>query len=212
MSAADAEYAVASKHQFVTFLTLRGPCLLVAPVRRILQREKMSAMDDAWFGWVSDVGLTGPDQGAGGKYLLLPPGYTGEVPDGYFVARSRTLGNLLFFRTFLKDDDPKPGVDSVIKNLRVYSLGQAANPPEMKFVNISGEAFDTIGPSDYSAFEYLNRVIQDKPSDAMDADTLGVFAAIGVEKGKPFTPDARMKKLLIDAAAVGDATTRSLTY
>ena len=82
----------------------------------------------------------------------------------------------------------------------------------MKFVNISGKAFNTIGPGDYSAFGYLNRTIQDEPSDALDSYTLGVFAAIGIEKGKPFTPDDRLKKILIDAAAVGDATARTLTY
>jgi hypothetical protein len=186
--------------------TKDGPLVLEIPP------AVLGPLDDAWFRWVTDVGVTGPDKGAGGKYLLLPPGYTGEVPDGYFVARSRTFGNLLFFRTFLKDGDPKPGVDSVKQNLRVYPLSQATNPPEMKFVNISGKAFNTIGPSDYSAFEYLNRAIQDEPSDAMDPDTLGIFAAVGIEKGKPFTPDARMKKILIDAAAVGDATSRTLTY
>jgi hypothetical protein len=72
----------------------------------------------------------------------------------------------------------------------------------MKFVNISGKAFNTIGPSDYSAFEYVNRTIQDEPSDALDAYTLGVFASIGIEKGKPFTPDAHQKKLLTDGAAL----------
>jgi len=119
---------------------------------------------------------------------------------------------VLFFRTFLKDGDPKPGVDRVKKNLRVYPLSQAANRPEMKFVDISGKAFNTIGPSDYSAFEYLNRTIQDEPRDALDPYTLGVFAAIGIEKGKPFAPDARLKKILVEAAAVGDATARTLTY
>ncbi len=186
--------------------TKDGPLVLEIPP------AVLGPLDDAWFRWVTDVGITGPDKGAGGKYLMLPPGYAGEVPDGYFVARSRTFGNILFFRTFLKDGDPKPGVDSVKKSLRVYSLSQAANPPEMKFVDISGKAFNTIGPSDYSAFENLNRTIQDEPGDAMDPDTLGIFAAIGIEKGKPFAPDARMKKILIDAAAVGDATARTLTY
>jgi hypothetical protein len=186
--------------------TKGGPLVLEIPP------EVLGPIDDAWFRWVSDVGITGPDKGKGGKYLLLPPGYTGAVPEGYFVARSRTYGNLMFFRTFLKHGDPKPGVDSVKTNLRVYPLSQAANPPEMKFVNISGKAFNTIGPGGYSLFEDLNRVIQDEPSDAMDSDTLGLFAAIGIEKGKPFTPDARLKTILADAAAVGDATARSLAY
>jgi hypothetical protein len=186
--------------------TKNGPLVLEIP------SQVLGPIDDAWFRWVSDVGFTGPDGGRGGKYLLLPPGYTGAVPAGYFVARSRTFGNLLFFRTFLKDGDPKPGVDNVKKNLRVYPLSQAANPPEMKFVDISGKAFNTIGPGDYSAFEYLNRTIQDEPSDALDPYTLGVFAAVGIEKGRPFTPDVRLKKILTEAAAVGDATARTLTY
>jgi len=186
--------------------TKNGPLVLEIP------SQVLGPIDDAWFRWVSDIGFTGPDGGRGGKYLLLPPGYTGAVPAGYFVARSRTYGNLLFFRTFLKDGDPKPGVDNVKKNLRVYPLSQAANPPEMKFVDISGKAFNTIGPGDYSAFEYLNRTVQDEPSDALDPYTLGLFAAIGIEKGKPFTPDDRLKKILVEAAAVGDATARTLTY
>ena len=70
--------------------TKDGPLVLEIPP------EVLGPMDDAWFRWVTDVGFTGPDKGAGGKYLLLPPGYTGEVPEGYFVARSRTFGNLLF--------------------------------------------------------------------------------------------------------------------
>jgi hypothetical protein len=186
--------------------TKDGPLVLEIPP------DVLGPIDDGWFRWVVDVGITGPDKGKGGKYLLLPPGYTGEVPQGYFVARSRTFGNLLFFRTFLKDGDPKPGVDSVKKGMRVYSLSQAANPPPMNFVNISGKAFNTIGPGDYSLFEYVNRVIQDEPSDAVDPDTLGLFAAIGIEKGKPFAPDARLKKIVMDAAAVGDATARTLAY
>ena len=48
----------------------------------------MGPLDDAYFRFVVDFGATGPDKGKGGKYLLLPPGYEGDVPDGYFVARS----------------------------------------------------------------------------------------------------------------------------
>jgi hypothetical protein len=186
--------------------TKAGPLVLEVPP------EVLGPIDDAWFRWVSDVGITGPDKGKGGKYLLLPPGYTGAVPDGYFVIRSRTFGNLMFFRTFLKDGDPKPGIDSVKNNLKVYNLSQAASPPAMKFFNISGKAFNTIAPSDYSLFQYVNDVIQNEPIDAVDPDTLGLFAAIGIERGKSFAPDDRLKKILMDAAAIGDATARSLTY
>ena len=100
--------------------TKDGPLVVEIPP------EVLGPMDDAWFRWVTDVGFTGPDKGAGGKYLLLPPGYTGEVPAGYFVARSRTFGNLLFFRTFLKDGDPKPGVD---RSKRTCGCIRSVKPP-----------------------------------------------------------------------------------
>jgi hypothetical protein len=172
----------------------------------------LGPIDDALFKWDSDIGFTGPDKGKGGKYLLLPPGYTGDVPSGYFAVKCRTYGHLMFFRTFLKDGNPAPGVDNVKKNLKIYLLSQSANPPAMNFVNISGKAFNTIGAADYSAFEYVDHMIQNEPRDVMTPDMLGLFASVGIEKGKTFAPDARMKKILVDAAAVGDATARTITY
>src|SRR5262249_20491180 len=85
------------------------PCEPNGPLVLEVPPMVLGPLDDAWFRWVTDVGMTGPDKGKGGKYLLLPPGYKGQIPDGYFVAHSRTFENLLFFRTFLKDGDPKPG-------------------------------------------------------------------------------------------------------
>ena len=82
----------------------------------------------------------------------------------------------------------------------------------MKVVNISGLAFNTIGPSDYTFWEAINHTIQYEPSDAMDPVTLGYFASLGIENGKPFAPDERMKAILKEAAAVGDATARTITY
>jgi hypothetical protein len=184
----------------------KGPVVLEVPPM------VLGPLDDAWFRWVVDVGLTGPDKGKGAKYLVLPPGYTGAIPEGYFVAHSRTFGNLLFFRTFLKDGDPKPGVDTVKKLLKAYPLADAANPPAMNFVNISGKSFNTIGPSDYTFWDSVNQMVQREPADAIDPVTLGFFAAVGIEKGKPFAPDARMKAILKEAAAVGDATVRSSVY
>ncbi len=85
---------------------------------------------------MADVGITGADKGKGGKYLILPPGFEGEVPDGYFVVRPTTYGNWMPFRSFLDENgSPKPGVDLVKTSLKVYPLGDEANAPEMKFVN-----------------------------------------------------------------------------
>ena len=96
--------------------------------------------------------------------------------------------------------------------MKIYPLSQAANPPELKFVNMSGKPFNMIGPGDFRFWEMLNKVVQDEPTDTVDATTLGFWASVGIQKGQPFVPDERMKKILTEAAIVGDATCRTLGY
>jgi len=96
--------------------------------------------------------------------------------------------------------------------MRVYPLSKKNNPPKTNFVNGSGKYFNTIHSLDYSVFEEINTVVQEEPNAAMDPETLGLLASIGIEKGKPFKPDARMKKILTEAAAVGNITARALAY
>lgn len=172
--------------------------------------DVLGIMDDHWFQYVADFGRVGPDKGKGGKYLLLPPGYKGEPPKGYFVYRSKTYGNLVFWRGFIKDGSTKSAVEATKKYAKVYSLKDAANPPPMNFINVSGKHFNTIGANTYKFYEDINNIVQSEPNDAFSPEVLGKLAALGIEKGKAFNPDARMKKILIEAAAVGNATARSL--
>lgn len=172
----------------------------------------LGVADDAWMRYVGDMGLVGPDRGKGGKYLYLPPGYTGEVPEGYFVYRPLTNTVWLGLRGFTVRGDMKPALQAFKKLYRQYPLVQAANPPETQFVNFSGKVRSTIQPTDYSFFERLNEIVQAEPIDGLSPELLGQMAAIGIEKGKPFAPDARMRKILTDAAAVGSATARAIAY
>ena len=189
------------------WLDLRdGPLVLEVPPK------VLGLIDDMWYNFVTDVGLVGPDKGEGGKYLILPPGYKGEVPSGYFVVRPATFSVWVPWRSFLVNGDPKPGVDLVEKHTRIYRLKDAANPPKLNFVHVSGKAFSTLAPADYPFWEYLNQVVQEEPTEALDPVTLGFYAAVGIQKGKPFAPDARMKKILTEAAIVGDATARAMMY
>ena len=167
--------------------------------------------DDAWMRYIVDLGLAGPDKGKGGKYLFLPPGYAGAVPEGYFVARSRTYKVWLVARGFSVNGDTGPSVEAFKAHWRVYPLGQA-NPPTMTFINGSGLYFNTIHSTDYSFYEEVNRVIQEEPADSADPEILGQLAAIGIVRGQPFAPDARMRKILTDAVAVGNATARALSF
>ncbi len=116
-----------------------------------------------------------------------------KCPRRYFVVRPSTYGSWMPFRSFLVDGSAKPGVESVKKHLKIYHLSDAEKPPEMKFVNASGLPTTFVPPGDYSFWSLLNEAIQEEPSTGSDATTLGLFASIGIEKGKPFNPDARMK-------------------
>ncbi len=168
-------------------------------------------VDDAWFKFVMDFGNAGPDKGKGGKFLLLPPGYKGEVPEGYHVARSTTYGNWIIWRGFQVDGSPKPAVAATKKLFRMYPLSKRDNPPKMNFINISGKYNSTIHRMDYGYWEELNETIQAEPLEGLDAETRGLLTAIGIEKGREFKPDERMKKILTEAAAIGSVTARTLT-
>ncbi|MGD8590789.1 MAG: DUF1254 domain-containing protein [Chromatiales bacterium] len=173
-----------------------GPLVLEVPPK------VLGLIDDMWYRWVADVGITGADKGIGGKYLLLPPGYEGEVPEGYHVVRCPTYSVWPVWRSFLVDGDPKPGVDEVKKFTKIYPLSQAGNPPELNFVDMSGKPFNMVGPANYEFWEMLNQVVQEEPTDTIDPTTLGIWASIGIQKGKPFAPDERMKKILTESAGV----------
>ena len=146
-----------------------GPLVIDAPPK------VLGLADDMWYHWVGDIGITGADHGRGGKYLFLPPGYKGKVPTGYFVMRPGSFSVWAGWRSFLVDGDPQPGVDMVKKALKVYPLAQAAHPPALNFVNMSGKPFNMVAPADYKFWELLSQVVQDEPTDEVDATTLGVL-------------------------------------
>lgn len=172
----------------------------------------LGPVDDAYFRFVTDIGLTGPDQGKGGKYLFLPPGYKGEIPEGYFEIRTRTFRNWLLMRAFVVDGDMAKSVKNVKSVMRLYPYSKVKNPPEQHFVNLTGVQFNTIHATDYKFFEELYEVVQYEPADAFDPEIVGQFAAIGIKKGKPFAPDARMKKILTESAAIGNAAARAISF
>jgi hypothetical protein len=193
-------------YSFIWLDTKEGPLVIEAPPMIL------GLVNDFWYKWVADIGITGADKGKGGKYLILPPGYEGEVPEGYFVVRPSTYGNWFPFRSFLVDGSTKPGVESVKKHLKIYRLADKDNPPAITYVNMSGKPSNFVAPADYSFWPLLDKVIQEEPPEGSDPTTLGLFASIGIEKGKPFNPDERMKKILADAANIGAVTARAIAF
>jgi hypothetical protein len=186
--------------------TRAGPLVLEIPP------HVLGFIDDFWQRYVGDIGNAGPDRGQGGTYLLLPPGYTGDVPDGFFPLRSRTYGNLLAVRAFVVGGDVHAAAEGVKRHLRVYPLAASADPPATTFVDVSGAAFNTVHANDVSFFDEVVPVVQEEPLEATDPETRGLLAAIGIRKDRPFAPDERMRRILAEAAAVGNATARALVF
>ena len=182
-----------------------GPTVVEAPA------GMLGAFNDAWFRYQQDIGPAGPDKGKGGKYLVLPPDYEGDVPEGYFVVQSKTYDVWVFMRASIAKglDVAKKNVED---NLHIYPLAKKDNPPKMEYISGSAVSFNTIHANDYTFYEHLNEIIQKEPLDMLDPETRGLFASIGMEKGKPFEPDERMKKILTDAVAIGNATARSIVW
>ena len=185
-----------------------GPMVLTVPA------GVLGPVDDGNFAWVTDIGLTGPDKGKGGTYVFLPPGTKDKpaVPEGAFTFTPATNTLLVFFRVFVENGDLAGAVRNVTGGTRISALADAENPPATEFVNLSGKAFNTISANDMNFFDELNQVVQTEPEGFVDPATTGLFASIGIIKGKDFAPDDRMKTILTDAVAIGNATARSIVF
>lgn len=207
------------------FLDLsNGPMVLETPPKTL------GTLDDMWFRWITDFGAPGPDRGEGGKYLILPPGYDGPLPEGgFYVSRSRTTRVLILGRQFMENDDPRPAVETIKKATKIYPyqaggqgtsiaefltgdvhLAKPSQPPATVFHEGSGKVMNTIPANDYTFYELLNEIVQQEPATALDPELMGPLAAIGIIKGKPFAPDARMKRILTEAVALANASTRTI--
>ena len=194
----------------------------------------LGTFDDMWFQWIIDFGMPGPDRGAGGKFLLVPPGYDGPLPEGgFYVGHSRTNRVLMLGRSFMQDDDPAPTVATIKSDPQDLPLharaapGPAsppssrarsrcpARPPTCPRPPSSRAAASRSTPSHRTtpgSSRPSTRCSRTRPSSAADPEIIGHLAEIGIVKGKPFAPDDRMRRILDDAAAVGNATSRALMF
>jgi hypothetical protein len=213
---------------YISFLDLTdGPLVVETPP------DALGLFDDIWFRWISDFGLPGADRGQGGTYLLVGPGYDGPLPEGgYYVRHSRTNHLAMLARSFINQNpgnDPGPTVDLIKERLKIYPyaaggvgssigayltgkgpLGQAAAAQTPRFVEGTGLAFNTVPPNDFGHYELLDALVQLEPAEALDTELAGQFAALGIVKDEKFAPDDRLRKILDDAVAVGNAASRTL--
>lgn len=173
----------------------------------------LGIVDAVNFDYVTDIGLAGPDQGKGGRYLFLPPGYDGDIPRmGYHVVRCPSNRNWVPLRIFYGNDGPRAASNRAKESIRIYPWAKRENPPETRFLDMSGVQMNTVHAADETYFEELHAAIQGEPASAFDRGLLGRMAALGIRQGEPFEPDERMQRIFKEAAAVGNATLRSIAY
>ena len=210
----------------MSYLDLKdGPVVIEAPA------GIQGLLDDFWHRPITDVGLPGPDKGQGGKYLLLPPDYEGPLDDEgwyktdeigeadiYYTFKSGTYGVFLFWRAFLTEGgDTKQG-NAIIEKTKIYDWGKKAEAPEMVFPDATDTEVQmlipnvTRGDAPYRYFENLYDFINYEYVDREDYDMRGMLATLGIIKGQPFEPDARMKDILSKASVVAYNMSRANRY
>ena len=172
-----------------------GPLVLRIPARGV-----QGGISDAW---QSNV----PDSEAPAKYLVLGPGQ--KMPEevaGYAVRHSPTFNVFLGVR--LTDPDPQSAKEALAQ-LQVYPYARRDNPPKMEIFDAGTKAWSGLPPRGMEYWERLDQVIQREPLEARDVFFHAMLRPLGLEKGKPFKPDARQTKILTDGALVGEAMAKA---
>lgn len=164
---------------------------------------------DLWQQPITDIGQTGPDKGAGGKYLFLPPGSQMISAPGYRVFTSPTVQ--VWFGTRALDPDPKIA-EETIRKFQIYSWNDKAKANVTNFVPVNGRTWTSAQPTNIDYFKMISEALEPEPVQTRDRVIYGMLSSIGIEKGKPFNPDERMTKILNEAAMVGELTARANAY
>jgi hypothetical protein len=177
-----------------------GPVVLEVPPAD--EGSITGSVDDAWQTAIEDVGPAGVDKGKGGKYLILPPDYNARVPDGFIAMPSETYTSAAFLRSNIKSRSDADVANAVAygKRIKLYPLSQAAVPQPTIFFDAIDMVYDSTIPYDLRFFQSLNRFVQNEPWLERDRAMIDQLKSIGIEKGKPFNPDANRREILEQAA------------
>ncbi|TWT80434.1 hypothetical protein CA13_18510 [Planctomycetes bacterium CA13] len=153
---------------------------------------------DAWDVPLIDVGTTGHDKGKGAKYLLLPPGHEGDIPEGYVAVPATTYNSGFSFRPVMKADATFEDTTAYAKELKIYHLSEADNPPATKHIDAFPKKYGSLPTYDMTYFQDIYDVINREPVREQDKAMMALLAGIGIEKGKPFEPTADQEKAMLE--------------
>lgn len=187
------------------FLTTQdGPVILEVPPATKRTAIFGSAID-VWQVPVADIGPAGTDEGKGGRYLFLPPGYKGDIPDDMFPVKLNLYGVYIALRCIPLEDATFAEAAEYSKKINAYPLSKAQNPPQGQYIDMSGKHLPGLPDYDMSFFRRIAELLEEEPLLKSDMVMGGMLASIGIEKGKPFEPKGKVKKALERAAMDGYA-------
>jgi hypothetical protein len=182
----------------------QGPLVVEVPAG-----ATAGGVDDIWQRPVIDTGQTGPDKGQGGKYLILPPGGPELNPPGYFVARSAT--NQVWFGTRGLSPDIAEA-EATVRKHRIYGWNNRATPAATKYIPVGGRAWASWQPNDLSYFAQLKEILDPEPLEPHNGYFAAMLRSLGIERGKPFEPDEKRRKVLGEAAVTGELMARANAF
>lgn len=178
--------------------TKKGPVILDIPPASERTALFGSAVD-VWQEPIADIGPMGSDAGKGGKYVFLPPDYDGNKIEGCINIHSKSFEVFVALRCIPLSDATFGEAAEYAKNINTYSLAKINNPPAGEYIDIAGKHLPTLPRYDFSYFSYIKELLDTEPLQEKDMVMGGMLASIGIEKGKPFAPDEKIKKALEEA-------------
>jgi hypothetical protein len=165
---------------------------------------------DSWQRSLTDVGVVGPDKGEGGKYLILGPGQEDPKAEGYIVIRSTTTS--VFFGVRLLDPDRDRAMRELVPQMRTYAWSARNSPPKEQVVPAGNAKWSQTPPTGMAYWESLANALAKEPVQERDRFVMAMLKPLGIEEGKPFKPTARQRKILSDAAQMGELMAKANTY
>jgi len=184
------------------------------PMMMELPAGLLGTLNNIWQQPLCDLGGPfSPEQNRGGRFLILPPGYDGPMPAlHYHVIEADTNILVFYLRAIPRTRADFPKLVELMHTYRQYKLSEAGNPPRMKFISTSGVEVDLLTNEGFAYFESLARYINENPPREQDMAMLGMLETLGIAHGQPFEPEARMKKILTEAAEVGRAMAKTVAW
>ena len=199
----DASYGItanATTEYMIGFhdLSLSGPIVISEPVGAMA-----GFVNDMWQRPVTDLGIPGKFGGKGGKQLIVGPGQ--EVPQGlsgYNVVRSKS--NYILYLTRILETDPELKA-KVLNGFQIYPYSDRLSPKKTRIVPVAGRPWRSNQPRGMTYWQRLSEFINHEPVEERDRFYMATLIPLGIEKGKPFKPNARQKRILEEAVFVGEA-------